>query len=159
MISRLLHIIGLFCRISSLYRSLLQKRPIILKVLVVCNEYWWFVIFFSVSYFLLFSVSFSTHHYKLPFFFPIPCLVLYGVAPTSRLLKILGLFCKRDLCISCPLSLSFSPLLPPLSVSHSPYAQDEDATAILPTLSHVESLSLSPPPRPHLPPHHYQVQR
>jgi len=34
-ISRLLKIISLFCRISSLYRSLLQKRPIILRSLLI----------------------------------------------------------------------------------------------------------------------------
>ena len=33
MVRRLLKIIGLFCRISSLYRPLLQKRPIILSIL------------------------------------------------------------------------------------------------------------------------------
>jgi len=34
-ISRLLKITGLFCRISPLYRSLLQKRPIILRTLLI----------------------------------------------------------------------------------------------------------------------------
>jgi len=33
--SRLIKIIGLFCRISSLYRFLLQKRPMILRSLLV----------------------------------------------------------------------------------------------------------------------------
>jgi len=34
-ISRLLKIIGLFCRIASLYRALLQKRPMILRSLLI----------------------------------------------------------------------------------------------------------------------------
>jgi len=34
-LSRLLQIIGLFCRISSLYRALLQKRPIILRYIII----------------------------------------------------------------------------------------------------------------------------
>ena len=33
--SRLLKIIGLFCRISSLCRALLQKRPMILRSLLI----------------------------------------------------------------------------------------------------------------------------
>jgi len=39
-ISRLLQIIGIFCRMSSLYRALWQKRPIILRsLLIVATAY------------------------------------------------------------------------------------------------------------------------
>ena len=39
-ISRLFKIIGLFCRISSRYRALLQKRPVILRsLLIVATPY------------------------------------------------------------------------------------------------------------------------
>jgi len=41
MISRLLKILGLFCRICLFYRALLQKRPIILRrLLIVATTYW-----------------------------------------------------------------------------------------------------------------------
>jgi len=66
-ISRLFKIIGLFCRISSLYRALLQIRPIILRSLLIV----------ATPYHDLF------HRYE--------------VASISRLLQNIDLFCKRAL--------------------------------------------------------------
>jgi len=66
-ISRLHKITGLLCRISSLLQALLQKRPIILRGLLIIAT-----------------------PYRL-------VRANYGVAASSRRLKIIGLFCKRDL--------------------------------------------------------------
>jgi len=60
-ISRLLNIIGLFCRIWSLYRALLQKRPIILRsLLIVATPYSHHSFFLRYTY-----QSFFTTHINL----------------------------------------------------------------------------------------------
>ena len=66
-ISRLRRITGLFCRILSLYRALLLKRPIILRSLLIATPY---VSLSSISY------------------------VPYGVATMSRMLKNICLFAE-----------------------------------------------------------------
>ena len=60
-ISRLLNIIGLFCRIWSLYRALLQKRPITLRsLLIVATPYSHHSFFLRYTY-----QSFFTTHINL----------------------------------------------------------------------------------------------
>ena len=67
-ISRLRRITGLFCRILSLYRALLLKRPIILRSLLIV----------ATPYVSLSSISY----------------VPYGVATMSRMLKNICLFAE-----------------------------------------------------------------
>jgi len=75
--SRLLKIIGLFCKRDLKKHDILQKRPMILRSLLIAATPY----LYRVSH-LLFKIS----------SFP-----RYGVATISRLLKIKGLFCKRAL--------------------------------------------------------------
>ena len=72
-ISRLLEIIRLLCRIQSLLWALLQKRPVILRSLLIV----------ATPYIYLAALQHA-----------IAC---YGVATISRLLEIMSLFCKRTL--------------------------------------------------------------
>jgi len=66
--SRLLKIIGLFCRISSLYRALLQKRPIILRSLLIeATPYSNFS--YPHVYIESLSISTSTCPYRIPLYF------------------------------------------------------------------------------------------
>ena len=73
-VSRLLKIISLFSKYRLFYRALLQKRPMILRSLLIV----------ATPYQLARRVAFAD-------------LYVYGVALAGRIDKIIGIFCKKAL--------------------------------------------------------------
>jgi len=85
-IRKLLKIYVSFAAYHLLYRALLQKKPIILRSLLIA----------ATPYHTCVTTS-TLHKHRFKLRYSCTCKYEYGVASISRLLKIIGLFCKRAL--------------------------------------------------------------